>query len=599
MALLALGLVGAASAALATAGRDSATGQTTPTAVLCETVDGVKTCSTSPVTTSPGTTGTGTTGTGVTPTVMTATGTATTAPATTTTATTTTNTVTTSNSSSTLVFTGHGWGHGMGMSQWGAYGYALHGWTYTAILGHYYTGTTVGRGPSPTVKVLLADRVKRLTLASAAPWQVVDGAGTTVALPAGKLVLAPSLAVSGKTLVSPLTFTPGTAPLQMDKAPYRGSFVVISNGARMQIVNDVGLEPYVQGVVGSEVPATWPLAALQAQAVAARSYALAQLETVVTASTFDVYSDTRSQVYGGIDAETPSTQKAVSSTARQVVLYQGKVATTYFSASSGGETVSAVDALGTPIPYLVSVPDPYDTYSPYHDWGPVLVGSAGAGKALGLGGPVADLVATPGPSGHVASVLASAGSGQTTLTGNKVQADLGLRSTWFQIGLLALSSPPGAAAYGSPVTLTGTARGVPGVSLEGRTPTSGWVPVAALSPDSTGAFTVKVDPQANTQYRLVAGNVRAALVRVPVAPVVTATMRGRTVAGSLKPALAGATVMLQRQAGSGWAVAGTASAAADGSFVFETSLAAGTYRVRWAPGQGLSSGVSQPVVVSS
>jgi SpoIID/LytB domain protein len=487
----------------------------------------------------------------------------------------------------------------MGMAQWGAYGYALHGWSFSRILRHYYRGTTIGTGPSPTVRILLRDRAKRVTLVSAVPWQVTDGAGTKVALPAGKLVLSPALSVSGKELASPLTFDPGGAPLQLGKAPYRGSFVVISNGRRLQVVNAVGLEPYLQGVVGSEMPANWPEAALQAQAVAARSYALAQLETVVTANTFDLYADGRSQVYGGIDAETPSTVEAVTSTAHRIVLYHGRVATTYFSASSGGKTVSASEGIGTAIPYLVSVPDPYDTLSPFHDWGPVLVGAAEAGKELGLRAPVLDLTTSTGPSGHIESVVATDANGQAILSGAQVEADLGLRSSWFRFGFLALDAPDGAAPFGSPVTLTGSARGVAGVSLEGRTPTSDWQPVAPITPDGTGAFSVEVDPQANTEYRLAAGTVRASLVKVRVVPVVSATLDGRAVTGSLKPATDGATITLQRQGADGWTTVTTTTAAADGTFAFGTSLAAGTYRVRWSPGQGLSPGLSRPLVVAS
>ena len=152
------------------------------------------------------------------------------------------------------------------------------------------------------------------------------------------------------------------------------------------------------------MPSTWPEAALEAQAIAARSYALAQIRSVPAASPFDLYADTRSQVYGGIDAETPAVDEGGDGDRRnRVVLYHGKVATTYFSASSGGETMSAAEATGTPVPYLVSVPDPYDTLSPYHDWGPVLLSAADAAKALGLHGGLDDLVTTLDPTGRVAS----------------------------------------------------------------------------------------------------------------------------------------------------------------------------------------------------
>ena len=147
------------------------------------------------------------------------------------------------------------------------------------------------------------------------------------------------------------------------------------------------------------MPSTWPNAALEAQAIAARSYALAQIRSVPAASPFDLYADSRSQVYGGINAETPAVTKAVTATRNLVVLFHGKVATTYFSASSGGETMSAAEATGTPVPYLVAVPDPYDTLSPYHDWGPVLLSAADAAKALGLHGGLDDLVSDTRPDG--------------------------------------------------------------------------------------------------------------------------------------------------------------------------------------------------------
>ena len=207
--------------------------------------------------------------------------------------------------------------------------------------------------------------------------------------------------------------------------------LVLSNGKKLQVVNALGLESYVLGVVGREMPSSWPAAALETQAVAARSYALAELENVVTARAYDVYNDDRSQVYGGIAAESSSVTAAVQATARQVVLYGGKVATTYFSSSSGGRTVSAGEAWGKPIPYLVSVADPYDTLSPYHDWGPVLFDAGKAAAALKVPGALVSLTLTPGPSGRPASVDAVGTKGDVKLTASAVRAALGLRSTWF------------------------------------------------------------------------------------------------------------------------------------------------------------------------
>src|SRR6059058_3724087 len=76
-----------------------------------------------------------------------------------------------------FLFSGHGWGRGVGMSQYGAYGYAQHGSTYQQILAHYYSGTTLGAAPLSTIRVLLADKKKALTLSSDLPFAVMDGAG--------------------------------------------------------------------------------------------------------------------------------------------------------------------------------------------------------------------------------------------------------------------------------------------------------------------------------------------------------------------------------------------------------------------------------------
>jgi stage II sporulation protein D len=505
--------------------------------------------------------------------------------------------------SSTLVITGHGWGHGIGMGQWGAYGYALHGWSYQQILLHYYTGTTIGDDPSQMVRVLLADGKRRVALASASTWQLVDGAGTKVALPTGRLVIPASLKIDGRRLVSPLTLTPGASPVEVGSRPYHGSLTVTSNGKTLQVVNTVDLESYVDGVVGAEMPFTWPAAALEAQAVAARSFALAQIDTVVTASPFDLYSDTRSQVYGGIDAESPTVLAAVSATRGKIVLYGGKVATTYYSASTGGETVAATDSAGRPIPYLVSVPDPYDTLSPYHDWGPVVVNADVAGKALGLNGPLLDLEPVDGAAGHVGSATAIGVGGSLTLSGAAVESDLGLRSTWFEFGLLSLAPPPPAAiTAGRPLTLSGTAQGVSDVSLESRIAGGRWKVFGSVTPDATGAFSVQVTPQTTTWYRLASGPARAAPIEVSVGgsgPVVSARAGSDGITGAVGAQDAGAPVFLDRKDGGGWITVATATVSADGAFEFRPPFAPGAYRVRCTPGHGPAPGASSVISVHS
>jgi len=504
--------------------------------------------------------------------------------------------------SATLVITGHGWGHGVGMGQWGAYGYALHGWSYQQILLHYYTGTTIGDDPPQMVRVLLADKKRKVSLGAATRWHLVDGAGTKLVLPAGELVIGPSLVIRGHRFVSPLTVASPTSPLQLGTKPYHGDFTVDSNGRTLQVVNDVDLESYLDGVVGAEMPYTWPAAALEAQAVAARSFALAQIETVVTASPFDLYSDTRSQVYGGIDSESPSVLAAVSATRGKIVLYDGKVATTYYSASTGGETVTAVGSNGLPIPYLVSVPDPYDTLSPYHDWGPVLVSAETAGKALGLGGPLLDLEPADGAPGHVSSATAVGAGASLTLSGATVESDLGLRSSWFEFGLLSLTPPAGTVTAGRPLMLTGTARGVKDVSVESRTSGHSWMVAGRVKAGPTGAFTVQVTPQTTTWYRLASGPARAALIEVEVSgaePVVSARVGADGITGTVGAQDAGAPVYLDRKDGAGWITVATATVGADGSFDFRPPFAPGAYRVRCTPGRGPAPGASSVISVQS
>ena len=161
-----------------------------------------------------------------------------------------------------FVVSGHGWGHGVGMSQYGAFGYAKHGLGYRGILAHYYSGTTIGAAPVRKVRVLLAQGKKQLTISSTADFTVTDANGKTHDVAAGKVTLDSKLrlkvdaAAKAKAMPGPLLFAPGTAPLELGR-PYRGQIQVTAAGGKLQAVNVVGLEPYLQGVVASEMPHTW------------------------------------------------------------------------------------------------------------------------------------------------------------------------------------------------------------------------------------------------------------------------------------------------------------------------------------------------------
>ncbi len=508
-----------------------------------------------------------------------------------TTTTETTGATTTSAAHSVVVFTGHGWGHGLGMSQWGAYGYAKHGWTFDRILAHYYSGTTLGPAPLASVRVLLVEGAKKVTFTSSVPWRVVDGTATKKLLPAGALALTPQLAVAGERLQAPLTFVSGPSAVSLADKPYRGRFVVTVAKGKLQVVNVVGLEAYLKGVVPAEMPSAWSPEALKAQAVAARSYALAN---VAKGRDYDLYADTRSQVYGGVKAEAATASTAVDATEGQVVLAAGKVASTYFFSTSGGRTASALESTGRAVPYLVSVADPYDTASPYHDWGPVLADAASVARQLKVPGSLVDLQTTAGPSGRVRSVVAVGSTGPVTVTGTALRADLDLRSTWFTAGFLALTPPKLPVTFGGAATLAGVARRVEGAGLESRVGSGPWVPAGAVVTAADGSFSTIVRPLLTTDYRIVAGAVHAALARVPVAPLVRATIAQGSATGTIRPAIENVPVQLQVQDATDgpWRTIATARTDASAAFALAGDGSPGALRVRAAPGNGLVPGFS-------
>ena len=425
-----------------------------------------------------------------------------------------------------FLFSGHGWGHGVGMGQWGAQGYALQGYTYDQILAAYYPGTLLGPTTTTTIRVLLADGKKTLTISSAQPLTVEDGSGVEHTLPAGKTALTPklTLAVDGgakQALEPPLTFSPATGSTLTLGRAYRGQILVDVVNGKLRAINVLPLEQYLYGVVPAEMPSAWLSAALEAQAVAARSYALANRRA---AAPFDVYADGRSQAYLGVSVETPAATEAVDETAGQVLLYGNQVADTLFSSSTGGWTQSAADAFGPPgRPYLVSLQDPYDSISPYHDWGPVPVTGKTLGSALGVAGRVVDATVAHNSSKRVKTVkmVAQAGAAQATksVTGASTQSALGLRSTWFSVGVLSLvpPSPNPAVAAGTRIRLSGVVRGIRGVVVQQRSNGTPWTTLRSVVPaPKTGAFHFAVRPSTTTDYRLATAHDVAASVRIRV-----------------------------------------------------------------------------------
>jgi stage II sporulation protein D len=335
----------------------------------------------------------------------------------------------------TWVIKGHGAGHGVGMSQYGAYGLARHGRTYRSILGHYYRHTRVGSTRNSTIKVLLDSgegsvSFRKATRACGKRLRrrrsyVFDSSGSGVTLRrAGGGRLA-SCGHSG-TARSRGTIRIGGQGL------YRGDLRATASGSGLLIINLVGVNAYVKGVVANEMPSSWSRAALEAQAVAARSYAL----STSRGGPFDVYDDTRSQVYGGKSTEVASTNRACKLTSGRVVKFRGRVATTYFYSSSGGQTESVQFGFpgSDPVPYLKSVRDPYDGISPDHDWKVRYTQSGIESRLQGLfAGRLRRIrVLKRGDSPRIVLARVVGSKGSSRISGPGLQARLNLKSTWMR-----------------------------------------------------------------------------------------------------------------------------------------------------------------------
>ena len=426
----------------------------------------------------------------------------------------------------TFVIKGKGWGHGIGMAQYGAYGFAQHGRDYAWILDHYYPGTTLGAAGVGRVRVLLAGSAGSLSVGSGKAFTVRDANGRTVNLTAGTHVFGPNLRVrsaSGqmRDLAGPVRFNPGASLLRLSGNRYRGLLRVRSQGGRLSAVNDIGLEPYVKGVVAWEMPSSWDAEALKAQAVVARTFGLVSRKS----GWFDLYDDTRSQVYGGVRAETSSTNAAVNATRRKVVRWQGDLAWTLYHSTSGGKTASRRDEWDlSGMPYLASVDDPYDGISPHHTWGPDAyedcpgggrdcVWSSGALKrALGGRAPASirdfRVVERNGSSRVERTRLGPSG---TEISGGDLRSILGLRSTWFSIGVLRLTGG-GSIQKGEAKRLHALARNLDGATLQRRNGSGGWVNIRSIE----GSVGVTVRPAATMSFRVRSPVATTAPVRVAV-----------------------------------------------------------------------------------
>ena len=457
--------------------------------------------------------------------------------------------VASASSQTTFTISGHGWGHGIGMSQWGAYGYARHGWTYRAILRHYYTGVAFGTASGSPVRVRLRSGLTSVRLTCNQPY-TASGSGTPLKIPAG--VPATTTFVDGKYRVvagdvqrdftAAVLFTPKTGALQLltatdlgDKGAYRGSIRVLNSGGSLMMINKLPLESYLRGVVPREVSPAWPVEALKAQACAARAYLERSRDPD---KAWDVYCDVRDQTYLGADIEDSRTNAAVRDTAGIVPTYGGQVISAFYFSSSGGRTENIEYGWpgSSPLGYLKGVADPYDTYATRHDWGPLYRTAGQVSTQLGSavsGFLRAVYTVQRGTSPRIVKAAIIGSSGVRFMDGNMLRMKLNLNSTWASLRSMSISpaARDGASlTAGESIALTGRIYpALPaGTSVRLNLYRNGvWysrqVATVRASRDLGSGYTAKystytvtVSPKATTQYHFTIGKAKSPTTTVTV-----------------------------------------------------------------------------------
>jgi stage II sporulation protein D len=452
-----------------------------------------------------------------------------------------------------VIVRGAGFGHGVGMSQYGAYGFAQHGRDHAFILAHYYTGTQIGKLTGPSVVRVLLRTAARITFSGVtgvAGGRTLDPAQTYAATRAlgGAVQLSSSAGRDLGSYKAPLALTGAPAGVRVDGAAangvsggrYRGGLELRPGALGISAINALDLEDYVRGVVAGEVPASWPDEALRAQADAARTYAIA---TSKNGDGFDQYADTRSQQYVGISGERASTNAAVTATAGEVVVFNGKPIVTYYFSTSGGQTENVENSfLGAePEPYLTSVDDPYDAGAPRHRW-TLRMTLAQAGARLGglVKGSLTQIrVLKRGVSPRVVRAQVVGTGGRTNVTGPQLRSALGLYDTWARFTVITATATRG----------------------DGNTPK----PVGGAPPAS--------DPGTGGATPRAAASIAAALEAGPV------RILGAVV-GRVAPAIAGRWITLERYSGHSWVEQFETMTQAGGRYGADVR-APGLYRVRY------------------
>ncbi len=360
-------------------------------------------------------------------------------------------------SATSIAFKGRGFGHGIGMSQYGAYGGSQSGAMASTILGRYYPGTALADS-SRYIRVLVtADDDGSLAVLAASNLRFLQGS-RSISLPTSVNGAPVSHwriePLASDRRQSTLRYKSGStwrtyqnmtwsgaadfaAPTMRLAMPGGGTVTyryklraaqASSSSTTRQTVNVVHLNDYTRGVVAREVPSSWPEQALRAQSIAARTYGL---RSISSGGWYDICDTTSCQVYGGASAETARTNAAVASTANRVLTYQGSPAFTQFSSSSGGFTNQGSQ------PYLRPVNDPWDGTSanPNRSWTQNVSVSTIRARYPSIGTPqrlrVTKRNGHGADGGRVSSLQIIGSAGSVTVTGPAARSAFGLKSDWF------------------------------------------------------------------------------------------------------------------------------------------------------------------------
>lgn len=477
-----------------------------------------------------------------------------------------------------LVVEGAGFGHGVGMSQWGAYGMARRGVDARAILAHYYTGTSISRlgGPRP-VRVALqwgqrsatvsgASQIGGLAVRPDRSYALVrDGAGVAIEL-TGAGARRIGTAPAGVRVVStggPLRVG-GRAADGVQDGSFRGRIDVLPDGDGVLVVNELELEDYLRGVITEESPASWPAAALEAQAIAARTYAIT---TPVGGRPFDQWPDTRSQVYTGVSGESAAGDAAVRATARQVVTVDRRPVTTFFFSASGGQTEDSRNVFGGPArSWLRSVEDPDDGDAPLHRWTRRFsLADADARLArFGVGSLERIEVEKRGESPRIVRARIVGAAGAKTVDGGTIQRAFELPERWATFAVVSISAclpVPDERKPDDPPAADGPSEPPPAAPTTAASPDD-WV--AASRPEGIAAMLLRASP------------LRGLERRAESAPAAAPAGSCRLV-GGLNPAPAASASLEQRRDGDWVRVR---SVDLDRSGTFDLTVPEGRWRVR-------------------